>query len=414
MNIENIIYTYSLGEIFNHYLDLPKALKMIMGMKDLSSAYQRSTVHEKFGSVSKGYEVITDDMYGYELMRSIQEKEAEIGIDPKDSFSVLLAKPVEPLSPGYKKYSIIREIDQKAVELLNSKNRPEREFMQFLILEVIPYKFDTYGIAHKSLYRSEITDRIMLGPLTRGILRYMNTCRDMDDPAVTALIAELIQNFHKIVYGGYTPGPNIFTAYVSGYSDKIAQDILTILNDAKNTNGFDEDHEKLLVSARDRFEAIEATLYNETWTHPPYFENEDVLIDGTERLINLFGDNIFEDRDLNAVKEDLRHLNRENVQSYLPEELNGPVSFDIDPNSKMYLKDELQCKIMIAQINRGDQIDEVTIINYEGDTFVLFKTKADETLILGISMSFAGIKPSRKLITIYNDDELDYRFIPEI
>ena len=148
--------------------------------------------------------------------------------------------------------------------------------------------------------------------------------------------------------------------------------------------------------------------------HGVSFESENVLVNSQSNQILFFGDDIFDDCYIDAVKRDLKYLNKDTIKSYLPDN-SGDVQFNVSDNFKMYLKKSLEGKILIATMKRDGHVDELPLIEYENEIFLLFTLSGNNENVFGISVHKEDEPDtSRHLVTFFANDDINYEFIEEI
>ena len=296
----------------------------------------------------------------------------------------------------------------------NHYYRRNINFLIFLIREVIPFKAMQYDITKAFSLRTETQTPQVINykMLMESFLVSCEEKNKINPESIGDCIISFIDDiFHVKDAVPYVN--NVFTEYLRcvsyPYYAEVLAHILDKVDDSTIVNmvetSYMEESTVTLESSLDSYEDDGNTVL---------FEDEETIIDSTDKLIFLFGDNLFDEVNNQKIKEEIRHLNRDTIRNYLPENMSGNINFTINENFKMYLKEELQCKMMVSQIQRNDQIDEVTIISYEGDNFLLFTLDISPDEIYGISIDLGAPYQTRKLVTFYDNDDVKYQFIDNV
>lgn len=133
---------------------------------------------------------------------------------------------------------------------------------------------------------------------------------------------------------------------------------------------------------------------------------DDITFFGNTEIIDELSANGVE-----ALKRDLCKFTPDMVKNYFDISREDKVIFDIDEQLKMYLKAELNCKMLIVNICRNSYVTMLTVLNYENDNFVLFKLSDDNNTLYGLSINENLETKERKLISIDRDDDLSFQFV---
>lgn len=137
---------------------------------------------------------------------------------------------------------------------------------------------------------------------------------------------------------------------------------------------------------------------------------ESVLASNNIGQVNIFGSNIFSTDKMNDVKNDILTLDRETISEFFPKkEESMKIIFDIPSDTKVMLREELSPKMCSAQVMRGKEIDNITLIEYESKAYLLFRKMGNTRDIYGISLMMDD--STRELINISGDSEFSYRLI---
>lgn len=144
-------------------------------------------------------------------------------------------------------------------------------------------------------------------------------------------------------------------------------------------------------------------------------ESEDTIGYGN-RSIEVFGDPLTPDSynpemDKKLLEEELLHLNIDTIKSYLHKGDDVKISFSVPEQFKMYMKAELNCKMMIVNLKRSEnECDMLTIIEYEGHKYLLFLSDTDPDKVFGLSLEEKEMR-ERELLTIDVDDQLTFSLV---
>lgn len=145
-----------------------------------------------------------------------------------------------------------------------------------------------------------------------------------------------------------------------------------------------------------------------------YLENGDIIGEVNNDVI-IFGDKTIADsiasKGLEYLKKDLYRFNQDMVKTYIPNVVEPCViDFNIHEQLKMYIQVELECKLLAAMIKNNDVYTMFTIMNYEGDNFVLFTSSNDKDVLMGLTINEEPDSKERKIITIDKDEDISYQF----
>ena len=136
-------------------------------------------------------------------------------------------------------------------------------------------------------------------------------------------------------------------------------------------------------------------------------ENDDIIGVGTKNF-TVFGHS---NLSTNRIKEDLSGMSEEKVKSYLHAGETVRIQFMITDQVKMYLQEELNCKIAFSSIVEDGAVHSYTLAEYEGDTYLLFIRSDDSNTIFGLSLQTTDLSESRKLFSIDVNDDVTFDFI---
>jgi len=154
------------------------------------------------------------------------------------------------------------------------------------------------------------------------------------------------------------------------------------------------------------------SVYVENLSDPVVRSND--LLGKSESDITVFGDSgMFNGivTNMASFKSDLLKFNSDYVNRYVGKGENVNINFVIDEQLKMFIKAELNCKMLIANIRKDDEANMITIMNYENDNFVLFTVSDTPDILYGLSINENPINNERKLITIDKDDDISFNFV---
>ena len=145
-----------------------------------------------------------------------------------------------------------------------------------------------------------------------------------------------------------------------------------------------------------------------------YFESGETVGEVNNDII-IFGDKSIADsitsRGLEYLKMDLYRFNQDMVKTYMTNVVEPCViDFNIHEQLKMYIQVELECKLLAAMIKNNDVSTMFTIMNYEGDNFVLFTSSNDKDVLMGLTINEEPDSKERKIITIDKDEDISYQF----
>ena len=312
--------------------------------------------------------------------------------------------------------SVLKSIYDIASDIYgNHHYRRNINFLIFLIREVIPFKAIQLDITKAfSLETATQTPQVVnYKMLMESFLLSCESKTNVSAASIGDCIIKFIDDIFRVT--DIVPYVNnVFTEYLRCTSYPYYAEVLVYI-----LNKIDDESSNMEVEVDSDMKESTVTLesnldfYKDNGSSVLY-EDEETIIDSTDKLIFLFGDNLFDEVNNQKIKEEIRHLNRDTIRNYLPENMSGNINFTINENFKMYLKEELQCKMMVSQIQRNDQIDEVTIISYEGDNFLLFTLDISPDEIYGISIDLGAPYQTRKLVTFYDNDDVKYQFIDNV
>lgn len=145
-----------------------------------------------------------------------------------------------------------------------------------------------------------------------------------------------------------------------------------------------------------------------------YFESGDTIGEVSNDVI-IFGDKGIAEsiasRGLEYLKKDLYRFNQDMVKAYIPNVVEPCViDFNIHEQLKIYIQVELGCRLLAAMIKNNDVSTMFTIMNYEGDNFVLFTSSNDKDVLMGLTINEEPDSKERKIITIDKDEDISYQF----
>ena len=281
--------------------------------------------------------------------------------------------------------------------------------LEILIAELIPFKFEQYQIVRASTLDSSMESykRIYLTNLLKLFIKMVKKYQFEKETFADFIKGTIVSILHM---DDVDLLDNIFMSYIK----LISIDIYNVTHyDLRNNTVFEPS--KAWTDIEDSI--IEnIPLYDDTTLddHGVAFESENVLVNSQSNQILFFGDDIFDDCYIDAVKRDLKYLNKDTIKSYLPDN-SGDVQFNVSDNFKMYLKKSLECKILIATMKRDGHVDELPLIEYENEIFLLFTLSGNNENVFGISVHKEDEPDtSRHLVTFFTNDDINYEFIEEI
>ena len=281
--------------------------------------------------------------------------------------------------------------------------------LEILIAELIPFKFEQYQIVRASTLDSSMESykRIYLANLLKLFIKMVKKYQFEKETFADFIKGTIVGILHM---DDADLLDNIFMSYIK----LVSIDIYNVTHyDLRNNTVFEPskawtDIEDSIIS--------NIQLYDDTPLddHGVAFESENVLVNSQSNQILFFGDDIFDDCYIDAVKRDLKYLNKDTIKSYLPDN-SGDVQFNVSDNFKMYLKKSLEGKILIATMKRDGHVDELPLIEYENEIFLLFTLSGNNENVFGISVHKEDEPDtSRHLVTFFANDDINYEFIEEI
>ena len=281
--------------------------------------------------------------------------------------------------------------------------------LEILIAELIPFKFEQYQIVRASTLDSSMESykRIYLTNLLKLFIKMVKKYQFEKETFADFIKGTIVSILHM---DDVDLLDNIFMSYIK----LVSIDIYNVTHyDLRNNTVFEPS--KAWTDIEDSI--IEnIPLYDDTTLddHGVAFESENVLVNSQSNQILFFGDDIFDDCYIDAVKRDLKYLNKDTIKSYLPDN-SGDVQFNVSDNFKMYLKKSLEGKILIATMKRDGHVDELPLIEYENEIFLLFTLSGNNENVFGISVHKEDEpNTSRHLVTFFTNDDINYEFIEEI
>ena len=281
--------------------------------------------------------------------------------------------------------------------------------LEILIAELIPFKFEQYQIVRASTLDSSMESykRIYLTNLLKLFIKMVKKYQFEKETFADFIKGTIVGILHM---DDVDLLDNIFMSYIK----LVSIDIYNVTHyDLRNNTVFEPS--KAWTDIEDSIIA-NIPLYDDTPLddHGVAFESENVLVNSQSNQILFFGDDIFDDCYIDAVKRDLKYLNKDTIKSYLPDN-SGDVQFNVSDNFKMYLKKSLEGKILIATMKRDGHVDELPLIEYENEIFLLFTLSGNNENVFGISVHKEDEPDtSRHLVTFFANDDINYEFIEEI
>ena len=281
--------------------------------------------------------------------------------------------------------------------------------LEILITELIPFKFEQYQIVRASTLDSSMESykRIYLTNLLKLFIKMVKKYQFEKETCADVIRGTIVGILHM---DDVDLLDNIFMSYIK----LVSIDIYNVTHyDLRNNTVFEPS--KAWTDIEDSIIA-NIPLYDDTPLddHGVAFESENVLVNSQSNQILFFGDDIFDDCYIDAVKRDLKYLNKDTIKSYLPDN-SGDVQFNVSDNFKMYLKKSLEGKILIATMKRDGHVDELPLIEYENEIFLLFTLSGNNENVFGISVHKEDEpETSRHLVTFFANDDINYEFIEEI
>ncbi len=281
--------------------------------------------------------------------------------------------------------------------------------LKILIESIIPFKFEQYQIVRASTLDSSMESykRIYLSNLLKMFVKMVEKYQFEKESFADFIKGVILGILHM---DDVDLLDNIFMSYIK----LVSPDIYNVTHyDLRNNTAFEPDE---VWDDIENSITTDIPLYDTAPgdDHGVAFESENVLGNSQSEQILFFGDNICGDCDLNVIKKEIKYLNKDTIKSYLPDKI-GDVQFSVSDNFKMYLKKSLECKILIATIKRDGHVDELPLIEYENEIFLLFTLSGNNENVFGISVHKEDThETSRHLVTFFTNDDINYEFINEI
>ena len=135
----------------------------------------------------------------------------------------------------------------------------------------------------------------------------------------------------------------------------------------------------------------------------------------SDNQISIYGDSSSHQTYLNGIpanilKEELFHLVNGGIMRYMDPTVKS-VDFNIPSQMKMYLQAEFNTSAIVANLRIGDVVHFLTVLNYDGDNFLLFTKDNDPATVYGITLNEEPGTKERKLLSIGKDDSLSFDIV---
>lgn len=135
--------------------------------------------------------------------------------------------------------------------------------------------------------------------------------------------------------------------------------------------------------------------------------NQDIIVFGDKSVAEYF----LGQSNVDKLKTDLLHLTADEIKKYVNKGENVKIEFTIPEQFKSYLQLELKCKMIVANLKKGNEIQQNTILDYEGEKFVLFISEDEPDKLYGVSLIENQDTNERKIFTMNKDEEVSYNIL---
>lgn len=384
-----------------------------MNFEQATRVFSESEIVEYRGSYPREIETylaIRFPIYDNEPTKMEKLLTYEKSLEKPKPFPEIIDIIKSPITEDYTIEDLLMDLHEVAMDCNASSTGDYSNYIHFLIKYLLPFKTMQHDIAETFDLNTSNTTPYYINHrlLCKRFVLAVDEADKISAEELAGYIVVLIQSIYHC--DNVSLEDNLFTEYIKAKCDFVKFSTVVKYLTQYKENGF------LPNSIPKDNATMESSLYEELFEscNDVYLEDDSFISDSRESMITLFGENIFRDVSNDEVIQEIRHLNRDTIESYISSTMKGTVDFQIDPQFKIYLQKELDCKMMVSQVKRDDQVDEITMVETEGERYVLFTLKEQPDEIYGISMCFKNLNPVRKLITIYRNDDVSYQFVDTI